>query len=342
MHVALLREPGRLELADIPEPPAPLAGEALVAVRRVGLCGTDFHAFSGRQNFFAYPRVLGHELAVEVLALGPGADDGRLRVGDQCAVLPYLSCGSCRPCRSGRSNCCERINVLGVTVDGGLAERMVVPTSALYPRAGLSLDQLALVETLGIGMHAVQRSRPEASDTALIIGMGPIGLGIAQCLAGRVETVLVTDQAPHRLAFAERWGKVQAIPADENLTAALTERADGLPSVVFDATGSRASMERAFELTGPGGRLVLVGHTTGVLEFENPLFHRREMDLLASRNSRPVEWAAVLDLVSDHSLDALPWITHRPTLDSVCTDLPELVADGRHLVKAVVQIGADA
>ena len=152
--------------------------------------------------------MLGHELAVEVLALGPilngSTEASGVTVGAECAVMPYLSCGQCRPCRWGLANCCERIEVLGVTVDGGLRERMLLPTSALHARPGLSLDQLALVETLGIGMHAVERARPRSSDTALVVGTGPIGLAVAQCLAGRVAAVAVTDRSDDRLAFARR------------------------------------------------------------------------------------------------------------------------------------------
>ena len=344
MQAAVLREPGRLESSELPEPPVPGPGEALVAVRRVGICGTDFHAYSGQQNFFAYPRVLGHELAVEVLALGPilngSTEASGVTVGAECAVMPYLSCGQCRPCRWGLTNCCERIEVLGVTVDGGLRERMLLPTSALHARPGLSLDQLALVETLGIGMHAVERARPRSSDTALVVGTGPIGLAVAQCLAGRVAAVVVTDRSDDRLAFARRTlGVASALDGADLVRAVADEFGGELPTLVFDATGSRASMERSFGLVGAGGRLILVGHTIGVLEFDNPLFHRRELEVLASRNALRTDWATVLDLVSNGTLDPVPWISHRPTLDSVVVDLPSLVGDGQLLVKAIVDIG---
>jgi threonine dehydrogenase-like Zn-dependent dehydrogenase len=348
MQAAMLVEPGRLERVELPEPPGPMAGEALVAVRRVGICGTDFHAYASTQNFFAYPRVLGHELAVEVLELGPGTAErsangsGPVRVGDHCAVLPYLSCGACPACARGQANCCERIEVLGVTIDGGMRERLVVPVSALYSQPGLSLDQLALVETLGIGMHAVERARPAASDTVLIVGAGPIGLAIAQCLRDAVDQVVVSDLAPGRLAFAERTLALTAVAAGPDLGDALREHLGGdLPTLVFDATGAKASMEAAFELVGAGGTLVLVGHTTGPITFDNPLFHRRELDVRASRNALASEWAMVLDRVAGATLDALPWIGRRSSLAAVSDDLPELAAATGDLIKAIVDIGPE-
>jgi threonine dehydrogenase-like Zn-dependent dehydrogenase len=344
-----LLEPGRLERIELPEPPDPMAGEALVAVRRVGICGTDFHAYASTQNFFAYPRVLGHELAVEVLELGPGTADGStngsapIRIGDHCAVLPYLSCGTCMACGRGHANCCERIDVLGVTIDGGMRERLVVPVSSLYARPGLSLDQLALVETLGIGMHAVERAEPVPSDNVLIMGTGPIGLAIAQCLRNAVERVVVSDLSPARLAFAERTTGLAALPAGPDLHDPLREHLDGdLPTLVFDATGSRSSMEAALELVSAGGKLVLVGHTTGSLTFDNPLFHRRELDVRASRNALASEWATVLDWVGDATLDALPWIGRRSSLAAISDDLPELAAGTGDLVKVLVDIDAGA
>ncbi|MEP7055228.1 MAG: zinc-binding alcohol dehydrogenase family protein [Actinomycetota bacterium] len=337
MHAAVLLGPGRLESVDVPEPEGPGPGEALVAVRRVGVCGTDFHAYAGAQNFFEYPRVLGHELAVEVLAVGAGVDG--VQVGDLCAVLPYLSCGRCLGCRRGKPNCCEDIQVLGVTIDGGMRERLVIPAAALFCRPGLSLDQLALIETLGIGMHAVRRGEPRPDDAALVIGAGPIGLAVAQCLSGLVRNIVVTDVSAERLAFCDQLG-LATVPADVDTAGNSAELNGGdLPTLVFDATGSKVSMERAFSLVGTGGRLVFVGHTTGDLTFANPLFHRRELDVRASRNAVASEWALVLEGVTAGTLDALPWINRRSTLASIPGDLPEYAADSGSIVKAMLDLG---
>ena len=336
MQTAVLTAPGKIDLVERPEARAPGPREALVAVRRVGICGTDYHAFDGTQNFISYPCVLGHELAVEVLEVGPGVS--AVVPGDLCAVLPYISCGTCAACRRGRTNCCVRIKVLGVTVAGGLQERMVLPAALLFVGRGLTLDQLVLVETLGIGWHAIDRVRLRAQDDVLVLGAGPIGLAVAQAAHRRTASVLVADVSPTRVAFAAASGH-DSIAVDGDLTAAILDRYDGqLPSHVIDASGNRASMEGAFGLVGVGGTLVLVGHTTGPLTFQNPGFHARELDVLASRNATPEDWTQVIRAVQEGSLDALGWVNHRTTLAAIVEDLPRLADRPGDVVKAVVEL----
>lgn len=336
MRAAVLSGPGRLDLVEWCEEPRPGPREVLVAVRRVGICGTDYHAYTGTQNFIVYPCVLGHELAVEVLQVG--ADVVDVQAGDRCAVLPYLSCGRCGACRRGRTNCCERIEVLGVTRAGGLRERMVVPAAQLFPGPGLSLDQLVLVETLGIGWHAVARSQPDPRDTVLVLGAGPIGLAVAHAARPRVQQVLIADIAAGRVGFAAASG-LEALTVGADLDAQVRDHTGGrLPSLVFDASGSPSSMEASFGFVGNGGRLVFVGHTRAALTFDNPGFHARELDLRASRNATAADWAEVVSAVLAGALDAQDWINHRMPLDSVADELPRLVADPGPVVKAVVEV----
>jgi len=336
MQAAVLTGPGRIDLVEHPEAPDPGPGEVLVAVRRVGICGTDYHAFGGTQNFVAYPCVLGHELAVQVLEVGRGVTG--VAPGELCAVLPYLSCGTCPACRRGRGNCCERIEVLGVTTAGGLRERMVLPAAQLFPGRGLTVDQLVLVETLGIGWHAVARGRPESSDSVLVLGAGPVGLAVALAAQPRVERLLVADIAAERVAFAAASG-LDALVVDEHFPQVLRDRGRGdLPTVVFDASGSPDSMEAAFGLVGFGGTLVLVGHTKAALRFDNPGFHARELDLRASRNATRADWVQVIAAVEDGSIDATGWLNHRTTLPAVVDELPRLAERRNGVVKAVVDV----
>src|SRR5437660_4551565 len=172
MKAILLEQPGQFTTTDLAEPSAPAAGEALVRVMRVGICGTDISGYLGKMPFFSYPRIPGHELGVEVLAVG--ADVANVVAGDRCAVEPYINCQQCYACRRGHTNCCEKHQTLGVHCDGGLRPRFVVPARKLHISRTLTFDQLALVETLAIGCHAVQRAALRADESCLIIGAGPI------------------------------------------------------------------------------------------------------------------------------------------------------------------------
>jgi 2-desacetyl-2-hydroxyethyl bacteriochlorophyllide A dehydrogenase len=318
----VLQRPGQFAAAQAPTP-QPAAGEALVRVRRIGVCGTDLHAFAGRQPFFEYPRILGHELGVEIVALGPGNDDCALRPGDLCAVEPYVRCGHCAACRAGRYNCCETLLCLGVHADGGMRQWISLPVELLHCSSKLSLDQLALIETLGIGAHAVARSQLQAGESVLVLGAGPIGLATTQfaLLAGGCVTVLEPNAT--RRAFVERFAAA-ALAASDGRTY----------DVVFDATGSAAAMAASLYCVAHGGRLVFVGLTRDPVLIDDPTLHRREVTLLASRNSCH-EFPRIIALIESGRLDTEPWITHRLALEEVPERFAGLAASPG-LIKAMI------
>lgn len=338
-----LTAPGELSLAMLPPPAAPGPGEAQVRVLRVGVCGTDLHAFAGSQPMIAYPVVLGHELAVEVVALGPpegGAPLDPVAPGDLCAVIPYVNCDSCTACDRGRPNACTRLQVLGVHVDGGLAELINVPARLLVRTPGLRADVVALVEMLAIGEHAAARVELAPGESALVIGAGPIGLGVAAAAKRRGAEVALHDLDASRLAYGADAGLGKAVRADgsADLRQALLAALGRLPDVVFDATGSAASMSGAPALVAPGGRLALVGHTGGALTFDNQVLHRAELTVLACRNATRTDFEAVIAGLRDCEPDVERWITHRAKLEEVVDALPDWVARPRGLVKAVVEV----
>ncbi len=321
LQITLL-EPGRFAAREAAEPDVP-PGHALVAVRRIGVCGTDLHAFAGRQPFFTYPRVLGHELGVEVLAVPPG--DHGIEAGDLCAVEPYLNCGTCRTCRAGKSNCCETLKVLGVHCDGGMGERIAVPVTKLFPSTTLTLDQLALVETLGIGQHAVERAGLTPGTEVLVVGAGPIGLAVVQFAKAAGATVRVVELNPVRRTLVEKFG-----------AEAIAEFDGKLVPVVFDATGSKAAMEKSLEYIAFGGTLVFVGLVNDRVSFDDPLFHRRELTLKASRNSAGA-FPAIMRMIDAGRIDTTPWVTHRMTLKSVPEQFAGLPKDV-NLVKCIIDV----
>jgi threonine dehydrogenase-like Zn-dependent dehydrogenase len=247
MKAVLLEEPGKFSLIDLDSPGDPRPGEALVRVKRIGICGTDLHAFQGNQPYFEYPRILGHELGVEIVAVGK--NEFGLEVGDRCAVEPYLTCGRCVACRKGRTNCCVHLKCLGVHTDGGMRDTMILPTAKLHKSETLSLDQLALVETLGIGAHAVERAALAPGEAVLVIGVGPIGLSVVKFAKQKQAQVIVMDLDETRLNFCRQTlGIEQCIRGNLNLLDQFREGLSGeLPTTVFDCTGSPRSMMNAFE-----------------------------------------------------------------------------------------------
>jgi len=336
MQTIVLEEPGRFVLAETAEPDGPESGEAIVRVRRVGICGTDLHAYRGKQPFFTYPRILGHELGVEIVALGSPSDT--LRVGDNCAVEPYLNCGECIACRQGKTNCCARLKVLGVHIDGGMRSLVRVPMAKLHRSEILSLEQLALVETLGIGAHAVDRAQIEPGEFALVIGSGPIGLSVIQFAQAAGARVIALDTNAHRLTFArERMGIDHGVDANADPLTRIAAITNGdLPTVVFDATGNADSMQNAFQYVAPGGRLIFVGLFLGSVSFYDPDFHRKEMTLLATRNSTGKDFQRILQLLESGKVDTAPWITHRADAAEMTTHFPTWLEPETRVLKAVV------
>lgn len=316
MKTLILEQPGVLRVGERPRPDRLTAGEARVRVRCSGVCGTDLHAFAGRQPFFTYPRVPGHELAVEVLDVA--SDVTNVRVGERCAVEPYLNCGRCVACRRGRPNCCETLRVLGVHVDGGWTEEIVVPAVKLHASARLTDEQLALVETLGIGAHAVARGAPERGENVVVVGAGPIGLAVTQFAVAAGARVTVLDVSETRRTFVHRWLRVGVFDARGVTREMLRERMEGEgPTLVFDATGSAAAMRQSFAWPTAGGRLVFVGLVQGEIAFDDPAFHRRELTVLASCNSTPADFRRIVAMMETGEIDTRPWVTHRARLEDV-------------------------
>lgn len=338
LHVSL-QTPGLFACGDEPEP-TPGPGEALVRVHRIGVCGTDLHAFAGRQPFFTYPRILGHELGVEII--DPGDAPGALRAGDRCAVEPYLTCGHCIACRRGKTNCCTSLKCLGVHTDGGMRPLLALPGAKLHCSTKLDYDQLALIETLGIGAHAVERAELERGEFVLVIGAGPIGLGVVQFAHAAGARVAVLDVSERRLQFCREHLGVQrthTLLAGPDAAASLVALGEGdLPTAVFDATGNAASMASTFELAAHGGRIVFVGLIQGDVSFSDPNFHRRELTLHASRNATADTFREIIRLVEAGRIDTRPWITHRFALEDTPRIFPKEIAGNPAVLKAMITV----
>ncbi|MBL8580839.1 MAG: zinc-binding alcohol dehydrogenase family protein [Rhizobiaceae bacterium] len=335
MEALVCVRPGELRL-ERRNPPKADASRLLVRPRRVGVCGTDYHIFEGKHPYLQYPRVMGHELAVELVEAPAGS---RLPAERIFAVNPYISCGKCVACRRGKPNCCTTISVLGVHEDGGMAGLLAIPAANLIAVDGLSMDQAATVEFLAIGAHAVRRAALSSEDRVLVVGAGPIGLGVALFARLSGATVTVLDRDGDRTASAGSIAGATPFVADDTGLAALAASIgnEGF-DVVFDATGSPAAMEKGFDHVAHGGRYVLVSVVRETITFQDPDFHRKEMTLLGSRNATTEDFEQVVSAIRGGAVPVDRLITHRTQLGSAVRDLPRWASEKHGLIKAMIEI----
>ena len=335
MLTVVCQTPGVLRAEDRPEPPR-RDGEVLVRVKRVGVCGTDLHIFTGDQPYLDYPRVMGHELSGVVAEAPPGSV---LAAGDPVFVMPYLSCGKCIACRRGKTNCCVDIQVLGVHRDGAFTEYLSVPEGFVHKAEGVSLDQAAMVEFLAIGAHAVRRGEVEAGQRVLVVGTGPIGMAVLIFSRLRGATVTALDTRAERIAFCtEQLGAqagVQVGPDDERQLAQLT--GGEFFDVVFDATGNVQAMERGFRFIAHGGRYVLVSIVRDTISFSDPEFHKRGATLLGSRNATMEDFETVLAAMRAGRIPDKALNTHRLPLHGVPDGFARLLDPTQRVIKAIVE-----
>jgi 2-desacetyl-2-hydroxyethyl bacteriochlorophyllide A dehydrogenase len=337
MNTLVCIEPGRFEYnsADVP---VLQKGHSIIKIKRIGICGTDLHAFEGTQPFFTYPRILGHELAGELIDFdeAPGFEKG-----ETVTFIPYFNCGACIACRMGKPNCCTSIKVCGVHQDGGMVEFLSVPSYALIHGNGLGYDELALVEPLAIGAHGVKRADIQPGEFVLVIGAGPIGLGTMEMARIAGANVIAIDINNNRLQFCQEKLKVQHIvnALSPNITNRLLEITNGdMPTVVMDATGNLKAINNAFNYMAHGARYVLIGLQKGEIAFSHPEFHKREATLMSSRNATRADFEHVIDSMKKGLVSPATYITHRVLFSEVKENFESWLNPANGVIKAMVEL----
>ncbi|WIW91081.1 zinc-binding alcohol dehydrogenase family protein (plasmid) [Sphingobium sp. V4] len=327
-------EPGKLVMDDC-EMPVPGPGEALVRIRRVGICGTDYHIVRGTQPYLSYPRVMGHELAGEIAVAAAGS---RWRAGEPVCIMPYHNCGTCVACRKGKPNCCTNISVLGVHKDGGLAEYLAIEEAYLIAADGLPLDQIAMVEFLSIGLHAVRRANVGTGEKVLVVGAGPIGMAVAFFAAQDGADVTVLDSNAARVALCvDKLGARHGEILGDDVAQRLSALSDGeFFDAVFDATGNAKAIEAGFAYVAHGGRYVLVSIVSADILFSDPEFHKREMTLLGSRNATHADFASVIDVLRSGKFPLDAVVSHNLPFAELPDTIGQLMAPGSGVIKALV------
>ncbi|MEI9908392.1 MAG: zinc-binding alcohol dehydrogenase family protein [Bacteroidota bacterium] len=336
MKALICTTPHQFEYAETGEPKV-VSGHTIIKIKRIGICGTDLHAFEGTQPFFSYPRILGHELAAEIIETNATG----FTKGEAVTFIPYFNCGKCIACRMSKPNCCVSINVCGVHVDGGMSEYLSVPDYSLVHGEDLSLDELALAEPLAIGAHGVTRAGVIPGEFVLVIGAGPIGLGtmeFARIAGGKVIAMDINDS---RLSFCRNKLNVEFTvnPDSEDVLDKLKAITHGdMPTVVIDATGNLKAINTAFQYTGHGGRYILIGLQKGDISFNHPEFHKRESTLMSSRNATRADFEHVVAAMKKGWVNPVAYITHRVGFDEIKDKFETWLDPANEVIKAMVEV----
>lgn len=337
MKTLICTKPGEFTYATSTQPELS-GGQAIVKIKRIGICGTDLHAFEGTQPYFEYPRILGHELSGELIAVN---DAPGFEVGETVTFIPYFSCGNCIACRNGKQNACVNMKVCGVHQHGGMVEYLSVPSNSLIHGEGLSLDALALVEPLAIGAHAVRRAAITKDEFVLVVGAGPIGLGTMEFVRAAGGKVIAMDTNGERLKFCKESLKVDYIinALNDDVTGQLKSITNvDMPTVVIDATGNLKAINNAFQYMSHGARYVLVGLQKGEISFNHPEFHKREATLMSSRNATRDDFEYVISLIRKKLIDPTTFITHRVRFDQVKDEFKGWLNPANGVIKAMVEM----
>ncbi len=337
MKQIICLEPGKFERREVNEP-LKSSGNVVLKVNRIGICGTDLHAFEGTQPFFTYPRVLGHELACEIAE--PLNENSKFKAGHPVTFIPYFPCNSCIACRNGRPNCCTNIQGAGVHIDGGMTEYIQVPEHALIDGEGLTSDELAMVEPMAIGAHAVRITEIRKDEYVLITGAGPIGLGVMAFAKINGARVIAMDVNNERLEFARKYFGVDfTVNALENAKETISRITGGeMVTAVIDATGNKRAIEGALEFLAHGGRITMVGIQRENFSFNHPEFHKRETTLRSSRNATREDFDHVVENIRNGKVNAAALISHRVPFDDLTKVFPTLLNPLTGVIKAIVEL----
>jgi threonine dehydrogenase-like Zn-dependent dehydrogenase len=337
MKALVCLEPGRMDYIDLPEPERK-SGHAIIRIRKICICGTDLHAFEGTQPFFNYPRILGHELSGELVEFdgAPG-----FQRGDSVTFLPYLNCGICVACRNGKTNCCSSLKTCGVHIDGGMADYYSIPSRLLMHAQGLNLTELALVEPLSIGAHGVRRADVQPGEFVLVMGAGPIGLGVMEFARIRGAEVIAMDTNLFRLEFCRTGlGLTHIVQAgiSGNVLEQLLEITRGdMPAVVIDASGNLQAINQGFQYMSHGGRYILVGLQKREIVLSHPEFHKKEGTLMSSRNATREDFDFVMQSIRDKKINPLSFITNRVPFHKAAEGFPDWLKSQGRIIKVVVE-----
>ncbi len=336
MKVLVCQSPGTFSYEEKPIPNL-TKGQVLIQVKRIGICGTDLHAFKGTQPYFNYPRILGHEIAGIVIDNNGSA---KYKNKDQVSVIPYFNCGECIACKNQKENCCVSMQVFGVHIDGGMCEYITVPEDKLIKAPGLSLDALAMIEPFSIGAHGMSKAGIKKGENVLIMGAGVIGLGAMEFAKMEGANLIVMEMDPHRINFVQTHLKIKNTinPLENNLLKQLQLMTNNeMPTIVVDATGNQTAINNGLQWLAHGGKYILIGLQKGELIFSHPEFHKRETTLMSSRNAHRIDFEKVIEQMKIGKIQPEKYISHRIKFNELKNAFPSFYTPGTNSIKIMVE-----
>lgn len=306
----VMTAPGKIEFREI-ETPVPKAGEVLIRIMKIGVCGSDIHVWHGKHPFTSYPVTQGHEVSGEIAALG--ADVENLEVGQKVTIQPQVVCGKCYPCRHGKYNLCETLKVMGFQTTGVASEYFAVDAAKVTPLPQkMSFDEGAMIEPLAVAVHAVRKFGDMQGMRVAVLGAGPIGILVAQAAKGMgAESVLITDISDLRLEKARQCGVdfcVNTREADfgEALVSSFgPDKAD----VIYDCAGNNVTMGQAIRCARKGSTIILVAVFAGMAEVDLAVLNDHELDLNTTMMYRNEDYLEAIELVRAGKVDLKPLIS---------------------------------
>jgi 2-desacetyl-2-hydroxyethyl bacteriochlorophyllide A dehydrogenase len=336
MKAVVIKTPGKLIVKDL-NTPVPGPGEVLLQMQYVGLCGSDLSTYLGKNPMVSYPRIPGHEISGVITELGEDIPDG-YKVGDAVTVVPYTNCGNCPSCRRGRAHACRDNQTLGVQREGAMQEYITVPWQKILPAPGLNELELAMVEPLTVGFHAIMRGRVEESDLVMVLGCGMIGAGAiaSAVLAGAI--VIAVDIDEHKLELARVLGAQHTI---NSLTSNLHSELESItggdgPDVVVEAAGNPLTYRAAVDEVAFTGRVICIGYAGSEVSFATKLFVQKEIDIMGSRNATPEDFKAVISYLEQHTFPLDLMITQKVKPEDAARALKRWADDPGKVMKILV------
>jgi 2-desacetyl-2-hydroxyethyl bacteriochlorophyllide A dehydrogenase len=329
-----ITKPGEIELKELAVP-AISDGNAIIKVKSLGICGSDVNAYKGGNPTMIFPRVMGHELAGEVIEIGENTKG--IKAGDHVSLEPYFYCGECYACRKGIFNNCENLNVLGVRMEGGMVEVISHPIKYLHKLpADMTWENAAMIEPLSISLHGVHRTKVTGGEFVAVIGAGPIGMLAALVCNAYGAKPIIIDVVDERLEFAKKQGiKYTINPMKQDSIEVVKELSGGdMAPVVLECSGSQSGINNALELASNSGRIGLVGWAKGKIEFNQPRVLRKELNIMGSRCSYN-EFPECIDMIYNKRVNVMPLVTVRHSLEETMQGFKDLATEPEKYMKIV-------